>query len=347
MITTLQRQHVSRRAAPSVPARRRADGSRWSSRDLPAQRRRKILLAVLGGAAFLIGIAIFAFDRTPDHAIQATAASDAYENISLVGKAAIVYDLTNRQTLYAQNAYTPLPLASITKLLTVYAASNVLQPNSVVAITPRALAQDGSHADVGFVDGETLAFEDIARLTLAASSNIGAEAIAEAADSAENTDTTSLLSTAAQQAGLAQTHALNATGLDRSATVSGSYGSAHDVAVLAGNLLKNDPRIAAASTQSSTSVTSFEGIRHGFANTNTHITEYPGLLLSKTGFTDLAGGNLVIVVDAGSNHPVAIVVLGSTENGRFTDVSQLMEATLAHFGGIVPHSGPRLPRVGK
>jgi D-alanyl-D-alanine carboxypeptidase len=226
-----------------------------------------------------------------------------------------------------------LPLASITKLLTVYAASNVLQPNSVVTMTPFALAQNGNAADVGFRDGETFDFEDIARLTLAASSNVGAEAIADAADSAENTDTASFLSTAAQQAGLAQTQALNATGLDKSATVSGSYGSAHDVAVLAGELLKKDPQIAAATTQSSISITSLEGTRHRFANTDTHFTKYPGLLLSKTGYTDLAGGNLVIVIDAGTNHPVAIVVLGSTKNGRFTDVSQLMAATLAHFGG--------------
>jgi D-alanyl-D-alanine carboxypeptidase len=226
-----------------------------------------------------------------------------------------------------------VPLASITKLLTVYAASNVLQPNSGVTMTPLALAQDGNAADVGFRDGETFNFEDIARLTLTASSNIGAEAIAEAADSAENTDTASLLSTAAQQAGLAQTQALNATGLDKSATVSGSYGSAHDVAVLAGELLEKDTQIAAATTQSWISITSLEGTRHRFANTDIYFTQYPSLLLSKTGYTDLAGGNLVIVVDAGTNHPVAIVVLGSTKNGRITDVSQLMAATLAYFGG--------------
>lgn len=261
------------------------------------------------------------------------AAPNAYANISLIVNAAIVYDLTNGQTLYAQNAYTPLPLASITKLLTVYAASNVLQPNSVVTMTPFALAQNGNAADVGFRDGETFNFEDIARLTLAASSNVGAEAIADAADSAENTDTTSLLSTAAQQAGLAQTQALNATGLDKSATVAGSYGSAHDVAVLAGELLKKDPQIAAATTQSAISITSLEGTRHRFVNTDIYFTKYPGLLLSKTGYTRLAGGNLVIVVNAGTNHPVAVVVLGSTKNGRFRDVSQLMAATLAHFGG--------------
>jgi D-alanyl-D-alanine carboxypeptidase len=298
-------------------------------RRIPRDRRRRghrrLAFLVLAGC-IIIGAGAFCITQ-------------AYPSLSLSNlfnasaKAAIVYDLTNGQTLYAQNAYTPLPLASITKLLTVYAASNVLQPNSVVTMTPLALAQDGNAADVGFRDGETFNFEDIARLTLAASSNVGAEAIAEAADSAENTDTASLLSTAAQQAGLAQIQALNATGLDKSATVSESYGSAHDVAVLAAELLKKDPQIAAATTQSSISITSLEGTPHRFANTNVYLRKYPGLLLSKTGYTNLAGGNLVIVSDLGTNHPVAIVVLGSTKNGRFTDVSQLMAATLAHFGG--------------
>jgi D-alanyl-D-alanine carboxypeptidase len=265
------------------------------------------------------------------------AASNAYANISLIGKAAIVYDLTNGQALYKQNAYTPLPLASITKLLTVYAASNVLQPNNIVTTTLPALTQRGDAADRGFRDGETFNFEDIARLTLAASSNVAAETIAEAAASAENTDTASLLSSAAQQAGLAQTRALNATGLDISATVAGSYGSARDVAVLAGELLKKDAQIAAATTQSSISITSLEGIRHRFANTDRYLTKYPGLLLSKTGYTGLAGGNFVIVVDGGANHPVAIAVLGSTRNGRFSDVSQLMAATFAHFGSRERH----------
>ena len=195
---------------------------------------------------------------------------NAYANISLTGKAAIVYDLTNGQTLFAQNADTPLPLASVTKLLTVYAASDVLPPDSVVAITPHALAQYGDTADRIFYAGETFRFEDIARLTLAASSNIGAEAIAEAAAAAEHTDTASLLAAAARKARLAQTQASNATGFDISATASGSYGSAHDVAVLAGELLQRDPQIAAATTQSEVEITSLEGTRHRFDNTDTY-----------------------------------------------------------------------------
>lgn len=263
----------------------------------------------------------------------ANADPDAYANISLIGKAAIVYDLGSGQTLYAQNANAPLPLASVTKLLTLYAASNVLQPDSDVAVTQQALAQHGDEADQIFYDGETFHFEDIARLTLAASSNVGAEAIADAAASAEHTDVNSLLSSATQQIGLAQTQASSATGLDISATVSGSYGSAHGVAVLAGASLKKEPTIAAATTQTEVSIASLEGTRHRFDNTDTYTTQYSGLLLSKTGYTTLAGGNLVIVVDVGANHPVAIVVLGSTVDGRFTDVSQLAAATRAYFGG--------------
>src|ERR1043166_7147096 len=215
---------------------------------IPRDRRRRgprrLAFLVLAGC-IIIGAGAFCITQAyPSHSLSTTpAAPNAHANISLIGKAAIVYDLTNGQTLYAQNAYTALPLASITKLLTVYAASNVLQPNSVVTMTPFALAQNGNAADVGFRDGETFNFKDLARLTLAASSNVGAEAIAEAAGSAENTDTVSLLSTAAQQAGLAQIQALNATGLDQSAAVSGSYGSAHDVAMLAGELLKKDTQI--------------------------------------------------------------------------------------------------------
>jgi len=61
------------------------------------------------------------------------------------------------------------------------------------------------------------------------------------------------------------------------------------------------------------------------------VTSIPGILLSKTGYTDLAGGNLVVVFDAGINHRVAVVVLGSTQTARFTDVEKLIHATLASF----------------
>jgi len=60
----------------------------------------------------------------------------------------------------------------------------------------------------------------------------------------------------------------------------------------------------------------------------------PRLLLSKTGYTDLAGGNLALVFDAGIMHPIAVIVLGSSKSARFTDGTALVAATLAHFAGV-------------
>ena len=52
----------------------------------------------------------------------------------------------------------------------------------------------------------------------------------------------------------------------------------------------------------------------------------PGFIGAKTGYTDLAGGNLVAVFDIDIGHPLIAVVLGSTEEGRFTDIETLINA---------------------
>jgi D-alanyl-D-alanine carboxypeptidase len=65
-----------------------------------------------------------------------------------------------------------------------------------------------------------------------------------------------------------------------------------------------------------------------FKNTDKLAENLPGLIAGKTGFSDLAGGNLAVAVDIGLNHPVIIVVLGSTEEGRFEDVKELYYAII-------------------
>jgi D-alanyl-D-alanine carboxypeptidase (penicillin-binding protein 5/6) len=258
----------------------------------------------------------------------ATSTPDAFASVNLIGKAAIVYDLSTHQVLYAKNADAQLPLASLTKLLTTYAAVNALSPNSPVAITDSAIAQYG---DSGLTPGETFAFRDLARFALVASSNDAAEAIAEAAAAHQAVSGQSMLASAAAAAGLTHTYAVNGTGLDVSATQSGGYGSAKDVAVLAGDLLTKAPAIVHATIEPSITVADTAGRTHTLPNTNQDIVHVPNPLLSKTGYTDLAGGNLAVVFDAGIGHPVAVVVLGSTEEGRFTDVNQLVEKTLGYF----------------
>jgi len=259
------------------------------------------------------------------------AAPDAFANIPLEAKAAIVYDLVTRETLYAKNADDQLPLASLTKLLTVYAALSKLSPNTPITISASAAQLEAPRA---FSTGQTFALADLARLTLTASLNDGASAIAEATATLENRSQNEMLAGAAAALGLSQTYAVNGSGLDINDSVSGGYGSAHDLALLAGALVAQSPAIAEATTKSSAQAISEGGSSFKVMNTDPMINTIPHLLLSKTGYTDLAGGNLALVFDSGIGHPIAVVVLSSSQKARFTDGSTLVAATLAHFAGV-------------
>lgn len=298
------------------------------------QERYQIGVALLVGVLLLGGVSFLApgFMKTAEPIAVTEPEPSAFDEIVLSAKSAIVYDLVTGEVLYEKNAEAQLPLASLTKLLTLYAAVDTLSPTADITMTARALSSEG---DNGFTEGEVFSFTDLARMALVGSSNDAAAAIAEAAASSRHaTNGTALLASAAASLGLSQTYALNGTGLDENGTISGAYGSAHDIAILAGELLRRAPGIARASVQPSVSATSRSGFSYTLANTNPGTEHVPGLLLSKTGYTDLAGGNLAVVFDAGINHPIAVVVLGSTKDARFLDVDRLVRATAREFAGL-------------
>ncbi len=281
-----------------------------------------VLLFVFVPRPHAPGVAIVTPETTKEEA------ANAYAAIVLEAKAAIVYDLATGEILYEKNAQAQLPLASLTKLLTVYAGAGALGTGSAVSISAASLAPEG---DSGFYAGESFAFTELAKAALVASSNDAAAAIAENAQEKRALPATTLLANAAAAAGLSSTYALNGTGLDENAVISGGYGSAEDVALLAGALLERARPIAAATTEPTVSVSALSGETYLFKNTNPLAPSIPGLKLSKTGFTDLAGGNLAIIFDASVNHPIAVVVLGSSVEGRFKDVDTLVRATFSSF----------------
>lgn len=290
------------------------------------------LLVASGILAFFLFVPFASKQPAPVAGATATPASpDAFVRVPLEARAAIVYDLATEKTLYAKNADAQLPLASLTKLLTVYAALAELSPATPVTIPEEAASVEGFRT---FNVGQTFSLDDLARLTLTASLNDGAVAIASATAARGNRSERDMLAGAASALGLSQTYAINGSGLDESTAVSGGYGSARDLARLAGALVERSPRIAWATTQSSAQATSAGGTYFSVKNTDPIIGSVPRLLLSKTGYTDLAGGNLVLVFDAGIGHPIAVVVLGSSPKARFTDGTALVAAALAHFAGV-------------
>jgi D-alanyl-D-alanine carboxypeptidase (penicillin-binding protein 5/6) len=245
-------------------------------------------------------------------------------------KAALVYDIKDGVILYEKNAHSKLPLASITKLMTGLVASKQLSDDDVVVVAPEALAQEG---DSSLLSKEEWRFKDLLDFTLITSSNDGAAAIARTvgekvrgASEGPRTAFVRLMNEKAHVLNLQDTQFIDETGLDTGADTAGAYGSAYDVARLLAHIVKTNPELIEATSHQSETFTSLSGIAHAARNTDEAAPEIPALIGGKTGYTDLAGGNLAIVFDRSIGDPVAVVVLGSTKESRFTDVKALVNA---------------------
>lgn len=258
------------------------------------------------------------------------ARSNPFDTIQVDATAAYVWDVTKQRALYNKNASSQLPLASLTKLMTAVVVNETFKKGDTVEITLEAIRQEG---ESGFLDGEIWDVGELLDLTLVSSSNDGAYALAAAAGAALSPldDPTEIfvkaMNSKAEQLGLSQTYFTNPTGLDATEAQSGSYGSARDMAFLMEHIIKTSPAFMEHTTEPEITVQDTDGIAHTASNTNPTVDSVPGLLGSKTGYTVLAGGNLVIAYNAGLNRPVIISVLGSTPEGRFDDVLKLTKAS--------------------
>ncbi len=301
-----------------------------------------ILLVVLAGVFIFAQSSAQANHDTEESPVVAgvattTPAYQPFADVRISAKAAIVKDLNTGNILYEKNTYEPLPLASLTKVVTALTATEILSEynKDIVQIN----WEDLNEGTDSLVAGEHFTVQDLLDFTLISSSNDGASALASVAGGFIATNTTNQtasqafiarMNTVAQKIGMKDTHFFNETGLDESEInrEPGAIGSARDVAALFDYVLDHEPALLEATRANAMTIQSKEGYVHHLENTNEIVGRLPNILGSKTGFTNTAGGNLAVVIDPGLNQPIAIVVLGSSKDGRFKDVERLAAATL-------------------
>lgn len=263
---------------------------------------------------------------------------NSFDSVDLAAKAAYVYDTKTKRTLFAKNASTSLPLASITKIMTAATALSLVPETTYIPIDARAVAEEG---DSGLKVGERWLLRDLLTFMLIESSNDGAVAVSSTigallATSTETSDESRFLfvgkmNELAETLHFSSAHFLNETGLDLNETQAGARASAEETAHMLAYALEKFPAVFKETRWSEFRLKNESGETHSALNTNKDINTLPLLIASKTGYTDLAGGNLVIAFDAGFNYPIVISVLGSTIDGRFTDVEKLVWATLEYL----------------
>lgn len=246
--------------------------------------------------------------------------------LSLTGKAAYAEDLQTGKVLFEKNADAQLPLASLTKLMTALVASDVLEDDDIVTISKDALTPEG---DSGFLLGEKWRAKNLIDFTLVTSSNDGAHALALATEKKKNELPEMFIQHMNEKAvslGMSQTFFADDTGLDISENSAGAFGSARDIGKLFSNIIQTKPRLVEGTTVVADTFISLDNTKHRGTNTSAVISLLPGAIGSKTGFTDIAGGNLAVTFEPLPGHPAVAVILGSTKEGRDTDMVTLTNA---------------------
>lgn len=281
-----------------------------------------------------VGPALFAHAMPQQNTAQLShvLAPNAFANVGIVAQSAVVYDVASQKTLFEKNANAILPLASITKVASALAVQQALSNITTVVVPAQALFTEG---ESGLRAGEQWNTNDLLAYSLVTSSNDGIEALSEIAHASVGTPTTTQMNRYAQQKGWGSFWFDNVTGLDvlgadGTPIAAGAVGSATDVAKLFAHALAQSPALYEATAETGRVYTSLSGIAHTADNTNTALGDLPGLVAGKTGFTDLAGGNLVVAFEPEPGRQIIIVVLGSTFSDRFTDTTTLAQRTLEH-----------------
>jgi len=241
---------------------------------------------------------------------------DKLSKVSVLAKAVSVYDVDSSIEIYGKNQNEKLPLASLVKIMTVLVALDDYKTNPTVIIQSDALKQFG---DYGLLSYEKWNIKDLSKFTLVGSANDGAYALAQ-----NDINFLEKMNEKAQRIGMENFFFFNFTGLDFDEQRAGAYSSALDANIMAVYALKAYPEVFSATILPQISLKSEIGLVHNIKNTNIILNKIPNLLFSKTGFTTFVGGNLTIIFKNKDGHNIAITILGSTLEDRFSDMENLI-----------------------
>jgi len=238
-------------------------------------------------------------------------------------KALYAYDFSKNEPLFGKNESMALPLASLTKLMTIRIALKNVSLNDFYTVTSRDIGFDDP---LDFAPGDTFRIEDLTRAALIASSNDSAVMLGHST----NLSDAAFLKVMNTEAALLHLPSLqyeSVTGLDINDVQATAVGDAADTLSLLYKDYTDFPAVISLSSNANDQITATNGDRITLKNTDIAENSFSLLEASKTGYTDTAGGNLAILWRNPAHELLGAIVLGSTESGRFTDMQTLYKAT--------------------
>lgn len=243
---------------------------------------------------------------------------------SVNARAYVVEDGRTGEVLLAQNASGRVPIASLTKMMTVLLTLEHARLDDMVTISPQAAAVGES--SIPLRAGERLSVRDLVEAALIQSANDAAWALAEHVGRGDVGRFVLMMNRRARQLGLEETHFVRPDGLD----APGHLSSARDVTELARILMQKRAVRHIVAMRDAT----IAGGRR-LHTWNDLLGVYPGVVGVKTGHTSAAGWSEVAAV-RGPGVTVYATILGSPDRStRNGDLSELMTWGLSRFR-VVP-----------
>ena len=255
--------------------------------------------------------------------------------LSLNCRAAILIEQDSGRVLYEKNAEEKMPIASITKVMTLLLTFEAIHDgrltlDTLVPVSEHAYHMGGSQ--IWLEPGEQFTLDEMLRAICVSSANDAAVAVAELVGGSEPAFVEQMNARAAQL-GMEQTTFRNACGLD----TEGHLSTARDVAIMSREILTHCPEVLHYSGIWT------DSLRNGqtqLVNTNKLLKRYSGITGLKTGTTSGAGVCISASATRDGLKLIAVILGAPSSADRFNAATTLLDYG---FGAYEAAPLPALP----
>ncbi len=261
--------------------------------------------------------------------IPITSFAQNENGINISAKAAILIDSESGKVLFSKNSEQPLPIASVTKVMTLNLIFDAVENGSVsldetVTISETASGMGGSQA---FIDaGYDYKVSELIKSIIIASANDSAVAMAEKISGSEDAFVHKM-NLKAKELGMTNTTFKNCTGLPEN----GHQSSARDVAIMSKELLNHKDYFTFATVWMDEIQHKKDGRVTELVNTNKLIRSLQGCNGLKTGYTSEAGFCVTTSAQRGDMQLISVILGGNTSKERFNEAAQLINFGFANY----------------
>ncbi|RWR15028.1 D-alanyl-D-alanine carboxypeptidase family protein [Siminovitchia fortis] len=275
----------------------------------------------------LAGI-FFSFLLIFSMAIQPVSAEEKQKELSDDSRSAILIERDTGKVLYEKNSHEKLPPASMTKVMTMLLIMEALDSGQLsmdekVRASEYAASMGGSQ--IFLEPGEEMTVKEMLLGIAIASANDASVALAEKVSGSEEAFV-ARMNERAKELGLKNTKFQNTTGL----TVKDHYSTAHDMAIMAKELLKHEE------------ITDFTKLYESYlredsdkkfwlVNTNKLVKFYPGVDGLKTGFTSEAKYCLTATAKKDGMRVIAVVFGAPTSKSRNAQITKMLDYAFSQY----------------